>query len=140
SDDGIKGLSRLNPLRVHKLYETKTTEWGLHHLAGMKLHSLVIPYSARTELGVQHYLAALDSPSSLSFSLWGISDRALKHLAGLDRLQALDLSFTKITEEGLKELAGLKELQHLNLTNTRINGDGLKYLAGLTKLRTLNLN
>jgi hypothetical protein len=41
------------------------TDAGLKNLAGLKLRSLIVPEEARTDLGLKHYLAATESPTSL---------------------------------------------------------------------------
>ncbi len=57
-----------------------------------------------TDLGLKHYLAAIESPTTLSLHHTQVTDAGLKELAGLKSLQTLDLSTTQVTDTGLKEL------------------------------------
>jgi hypothetical protein len=58
-------------------------------LAGMRLRSLDIPPTARTDLGLKHYLAAVEPPRALYLDLWDVTDAGLKELAGLKGLRGL---------------------------------------------------
>jgi hypothetical protein len=67
------------------------TDAGLAVLAGLKLKTLTIPRQAQTDLGLKHYLAATNSPTTLDLSGWCVTDAGLAHLAGLTSLQELNL-------------------------------------------------
>jgi hypothetical protein len=144
TDAGLKELAGLKSLQTLNLNDTQVTDAGLKELAGLKLKFLFIPDRAKTDLGLKHYLAALEAPANLSLDwslhAWQLTDAGLKELAGLKSLQSLDLSGTQVTDAGLKELAGQKSLQWLNLYRTKVSDAGLKELAGLKSLQTLNLN
>jgi internalin A len=104
------------------------TDAGLKNLAGLKLRSLQIPAEASTDLGLKHYLAALESPTHLFLYKWKVTDAGLKELAGLKNLQDLSLYGTQVTDAGLKELAGLKNLRGLDLRNTKVTAAGVAAL------------
>ena len=70
----------------------------------MKLKSLIIPTEAKTDLGLQHYLAAIEPPTYLNLKDWGITDAGLVHLKGMANLKTLDLRRTQITDAGVAEL------------------------------------
>jgi hypothetical protein len=110
-------------------------------LTGLKLRSLEIPPPARTDLGLKHYLAAVEPPSVLYLDLWDVTDAGLKELAGLRSLRGLSLfscmcSRTRdkqpldspVTDAGLKELAGLKRLRWLRLNDTKVTATGVATL------------
>src|SRR5688500_10654940 len=65
TDAGLKLLGQLGQPEELDLKGTKVTAASLKHLDGMKLESLTIPESARTDLGLKHYLAALAPPTRL---------------------------------------------------------------------------
>jgi Leucine-rich repeat (LRR) protein len=104
------------------------TDAGLKELAGLKLKYLSIPDRAKTELGLKHYLAALEAPTNLSLQGWQLTDAGLKELAGLTSLQSLYLDGTQVTDAGLKELAGLTSLQTLVLNDTEVTDAGIAEL------------
>jgi internalin A len=135
---GLKELAVLKRLQELNLNVTKVTDAGLKELAGLKLKKITLPF-VQTDLGLKHYLAAVEPPTTLDLSKTKVTDAGLKELAGLTSLQALDLGETKVTDAGLKELAGLKTLQTLDLRFTGVTDMGLKELAGLQNLQTLNL-
>jgi hypothetical protein len=110
-DAGLKGLAGLKSLQALSLDGTKVTGAGLKELAGLKLKALGLPESAMTDLGLEHYLAAVEPPTSFNLFGWQVTDAGLKALSGLKNLQYLDLRITKVTDAGLKHLAGLKNLQ-----------------------------
>ena len=92
------------------------------HLKGLPLTSLAIPNDAKTDLGLKHYLAALETHTALNLFGWRITDAGLVHLKGLTGLQTLTLYRTKITDAGLVYLKGLTKLQTLYLGGTKITG------------------
>ena len=87
-----------------------------------------IPRSAQTDLGLKHYLAAVEPPTQLNLSFWQVTDVGLKELAGLKFLRKLNLEFTKVTDSGLKELARLNHLRSLKLFGTLVTDEGLMKL------------
>ena len=162
----VKSLARQKQLQVLDVSETKVTDAGLENLAGLGLKYLATPVAARTDLGLRHYVAAVDRPTELNLSYWTVSDAGLEALAGL-KLQSLivreqtmtdvglkhylaavapaehlDVSVNtkwKITDAGLKALAGQKQLRSLHLTGQKITDAGIRELAALTGLRVLYL-
>ncbi|MCS6850257.1 MAG: hypothetical protein NZ700_03690 [Gemmataceae bacterium] len=104
TDAGLKELAGLKGLQSLDLLGTRVTDAGLKELAGLKLKELYIPDQARTDLGLKHYLAAVEPPTRLYLSSWRLTDAGLKELAGLKGLQSLDLSETPVTDAGVAEL------------------------------------
>jgi hypothetical protein len=94
----------------------------------MRLQSLSIPHSTRTDLGLKHYLAAVEPPTRLRLHRWNVSDAGLKELAGLRNLQRLDLWGTQVTDAGVEHLKGLTKLQVLQLDRTQVTDEGVKRL------------
>ncbi len=139
TDAGLKELAGLKSLQSLSLDDTKVTDAGLKELAGLKLNRLVIPRSAWTDLGLKHYLAAVEPPTTLDLDNTRVTDAGLKELATLESLQSLRLGGTRVTNAGLKELAALRSLQSLSLYGTRVTDAGLKELAALRSLQSLHL-
>ena len=50
----------MKQLRSLDLGGAKVTEEGIKALAGKKLRDLIIPHKARTNVGLKHYLAAIE--------------------------------------------------------------------------------
>ena len=74
------------------------------HLKGLQLTGLGIPNDAKTDLGLKHYLAALETHTALNLVGWRITDAGLVHLKGLTDLQKLNLGGTEITAAGIADL------------------------------------
>ncbi len=104
TDAGLVHLAGLKNLQGLNLSGTQITDAGLEKLAGMKLKVLRIPDEAKTDLGLKHYLAAIEEPSYLDLGGWKITDAGLVHLAGMKNLQHLYLEGTGITDAGLEKL------------------------------------
>ncbi len=104
SDAGLKELRALNRLRSLDLRGTLVTDDGLKELAGMRLTELKIPGEAQTDVGLEHYLAALESPTHLVLKDWKVTDEGLKGLARIKQLRSLNLSYTQVTDAGVKRL------------------------------------
>ena len=163
TDGGLVHLKGLAGLQTLILPNTQITDAGLAQLSGMNLTALAIPREAQTDLGLKHYLAAVEPPATLRLNDWNITDAGLVHLTGLNLkelsipkqartdlglkhyLAAVEPSATlrlngwRITEAGLVQLKGLTNLQKLYLTDTQITDAGLVQLKGLTSLQTLAL-
>ena len=134
----FKGMTGLQTLR---LSNTQVTDAGLVHLGGMNLKRLTIPKEAKTDIGLKHYLAAVEPPSFLLLEGWQLTNAGLVHLKGLTSLRTLSFrrSDTRVTDAGLVHLKGMTSLQKLDIYGTQITDAGLVHLAGLTKLQTLRL-
>jgi Leucine-rich repeat (LRR) protein len=104
TDAGLVHLKGLTKLKELDLYGTKVTDAGLVHLKGMQLMALKIPHDAKTDLGLKHYLAALETHTRISLENWRITNAGLEHLKGLTKLRVLYLSDTQITDAGVAEL------------------------------------
>ena len=129
TNNSLRALSDLDKLKVLDLYNTQVTDAGLVHLKGLNLKELTIPKSAQTDLGLKHYLAAIEPRSVLYLRDWGgVTDAGLVHLKGMTNLRELDLYRTKVTGAGLVHLKGLTNLQKLTLRGTKITDAGVAEL------------
>ena len=63
-----------------------------------------IPKEAKTDLGLKHYLAAVEPSATLRLIGWRITDAGLVHLKELTSLETLTLSETQVTDAGVAEL------------------------------------
>jgi hypothetical protein len=141
TNNSLRALSDIDNLQSLGLHGTQITDAGLVHLKGLNLKELTIPKSAQTDLGLKHYLAAIEPRSVLYLRDWGgVTDAGLVHLKGLIKLEELNLASTRITDAGLVHLKGLTNLQELYLTVTKITDAGLVHLKGLPNLQTLGLS
>ncbi len=131
----LKGLTNLRRLVLPK----QITDAGVVHLVGMKLAVLRIPQQAKTDLGLKHYLAAIEPPNALDLPRWQITDAGLVYIKRLTNLETLSLRKTKVTDAGLVHLKSLINLTRLNLWESEVTDVGLVHLKGLTELRGLGL-
>lgn len=139
TDAGLQDLAGMTRLQSLNLLHTKVTDAGLKHLAGLKLKTLWVPLDSQTDLGLRHYLAAVD-PVALNLNGWRkLTDAGVKEVARLHQLQALHLADTAITDAGVNALVALTKLHTLDLSDTAITDIGLSSLAGLDQLHTLSL-
>ena len=164
TDAGTEHLKGLTNLEELNLSHTQITDAGIAQLAGMNLKSLVIPTQATTDIGLKHFLAAIEPRRVLSLMFWGrVTDAGIAQLAGMNlkRLDirkqvktdlglkhylaavapptALSLGPWKITDAGLVHLKGMTKLEDLNLYGTKITDVGLVHLKGLTNLQNITL-
>jgi Leucine-rich repeat (LRR) protein len=164
TDEGCSELAVFKELTNLDLSGTTVTDSGLKQLAGRNLHTLVLPPSARTDLGLERYLAAVEPFSALDLISWNISPEGLKLLAGrslksliipadlktddglkgyLDAIAAptsLDLySWARLTDNGLAALADQTQLESLCLRGSHIHDAGMKHLRDLKDLRDLDI-
>ena len=100
SDAGLVHLKKLTNLQSLGLRGTQITDGGMVGLAGMNLKTLEIPTQARTDAGLQHSLAAIETCKDLSLANWKISDAGLVHLKGMSSLKELDLKNTNVSAPG----------------------------------------
>jgi internalin A len=140
TDKSLKDLAALKQLQTLDLFETNVSDAGVKDLSGLKLRELILPVSARTNLGLKNYLAVTEPPLELDLYGWqNITDATLREVSTLKELQKLDLSYTQVTDVGMKELLALKKLQTLTLSHTNVTDAGVKELAALKQLRELYL-
>ena len=139
TDKGLVHLKALTSLQKLSVSHTQVTDAGLVQLTGMNLKYLVIPKEARTDIGLKHYLPALERPTRLSFVGWEITDVGLASLSGLN-LQKLTIPKLVQTDLGLKHyLAALKPTTFLKLAGWQITDAGLVHLKRLPNLQKLSL-
>ena len=138
SDAGLVHLQRLTHLQELYLFRTGVTAGGLAQLENLQLQKLTVPLQAQNDLGLKHYLAALDPPATLELSPWNTTDTGLAHLRELTSLQRLNLLETRISDAGLEHLAAMHHLRHLQLP-AQITDAGLVHLRGLTHLEFLHV-
>ena len=73
SDNELIYFKTFPKLRDLSLHGTAVTESGLVHLAGMKLDRLFLPDHLMTDVGLQHYLKALEPKRRLNLGRWSIT-------------------------------------------------------------------
>lgn len=127
TDCGLKYLRSLLKLERLSLRNTAVTDQGLVHLGGMTLRELYIPAAAKTDRGLKHYLAAVQSPSGLMLHTWQLTDAGMEHLKEQKDLRTLSLPGS-ITDKGLVALYNLTDLQSLRLSNTQVTQSGRQLL------------
>jgi beta-lactamase regulating signal transducer with metallopeptidase domain/thiol-disulfide isomerase/thioredoxin len=122
NDEGLAYVGRLTGLRRLILEETRITDAGVKHLAG------------------------LDRLQAISFSAFdvdrdgfGIGDDALATIAILPALESIDLRRTKVTDDGMARLAAVKSLRSVSIPGTAVTDAGLLHLARLPHLEALRL-
>ncbi len=140
TDPSLEQLKGTKNLASLDLTTTRVTDTGLEPLAGMKLKSLKVPQKARTDIGLKHYLAAIEVGMEIDLWNWNISDAGVKNLAELKNLTHLNVGFSPVTGTGLRELKILKKLTHLRLDNTPIQDEDIAHLKDLPNLTTLSLS
>jgi len=107
----LKGLTSLKQIRLHnssydRPWRNKITDAGLAHLAGLNLKAtrFGLPKEVATDLGLKHYLAAIEPSSTLRLNGWPITDASIVHLKKLTHLKGLSLRGTEISATGIAEL------------------------------------
>ena len=140
TDAGMEHLKGLTNLESLYLTGTQITDAGLVHLAGMNLKELDIPKACQTDLGLKHYLAAMEPRRHLHLRGWSaVSDAGLVHLQGLTNLLRINLEDTQITDAGLVQLRGMN-LKLLSIPKEATTDIGLMhYLAAVATPTKLNL-
>ena len=129
TDAGLVHLKGVTQLQTLNLFRTQITDAGLGHLAGMNLQRLTIPQEAKTDIGLKHYLAALDPKVDPRLSGgWTITDAGLVHLKGVTQLQTLNLFRTQVSDAGLVHLKELIQLKRLDLRDTQFTDAGVAEL------------
>jgi len=121
------------------LRNTKVTDAGLKHLAGMvRLRKLDLRRSAVTGSGFA-FLAGLHNLERLDLDDAAVSDAGLAYLKNLPRLERLDLQNTEVSDAGLACLKKLPRLERLYLSGTRVTDAGMVHLDQIPQLGTLRL-
>jgi hypothetical protein len=149
SDAGLANLAKTKEFHVLNLRHTKVTDKGIEELSGWSLRTLVIPRAAKTDLGLKHYLAAVEAPTALCLDDWEITDAGLEELGKYKTLQRISLmplscfrrsaKFGRVTDKGLRELLRLENLRALSIPFTDITDVGIRELVALKRLQTLDL-
>lgn len=84
----LRGLARLEHLNLR---DTRITDSGIAQLRGRNLKSLILPQPATTDLGLQHYLAAVEPQTRLDLGNWRITNIGLVELKAQRQLRWLKL-------------------------------------------------
>ncbi len=108
NDTHIENLSAIGNVIWLNLANTKITDDGLKHLAGMKLKKL---HLEKTQIG----------------------DEGLAHLKDQVELEYLNLYGTKVTDKGLVHLHGLKKLKRLYVWQSQVTPEGMKKLEKMVE-------
>lgn len=176
SDEGFKGfqqLGQLTDLDVSKTVGTdvgmqhlrsltnlsslvvpqRVTGRGLVHLQDMQLKSLILPVAAKTDIGLEHYVAACEPQAELDLTTWEgvqgpgliflrewiplnkltlkIEDSALLYLGQLAGIVELSISESNVSDAAIEHLSELYlHLKRLDVSQTDIS------LQGLSRLRS----
>ena len=102
-DSNLSQLNAIGNVIWLNLANTKITDDGLKHLAGIKLKKLHLEKTA-------------------------IGDKGLAHLKEQTELEYLNLYATKVTDEGLVHLHGMKNLKRLYVWQSQVTPEGMKQL------------
>ena len=103
--EGLKEVGKLKNLWGLELYQVrKISGAGLKGLAGLKLKWLSLPPEAKTDIGLKHYLSAVETPTQLNLTTWNITDTGLKELHGQTSLKSLTLRAVKVSDAAVAEL------------------------------------
>jgi Leucine-rich repeat (LRR) protein len=147
TDAGLVQLVGLTNLEVLELTRTQVTDAGLARLAGMNLKKLTIPTQAQTDVGLQHYLSAVEPSTRLDLDSWQITGTGLVHLTEFTNLKNLNLlRCPRVTDAGLVHLSRMIALRYLWLgthpfmDSSQITEPGLVHLKALTNLESLFLS
>jgi Leucine-rich repeat (LRR) protein len=113
----------------------------LKELAGRNLRVLDVPDGCKNDVGLTHYLAAIQPSGSLDLRDWKLSHDGLKNLAGTKDLHSITFWGNRhVPGDAYAELADMESLQSLLLYNTNATDAGLKGFGRLCKLQTLDLS
>ena len=114
TDAGLEHVRGMTNLQTLLMSSTTISDNGLAQLKGMNLKALPpnrvrmegldVPRRAKTDLGLVHYLAAVEAPTILNFDGWKITDGSVLPLKELTQLKELHLAGTDISDAGIAEL------------------------------------
>jgi hypothetical protein len=159
SDEELAAIGKLNQLEVLDLQDTRVTNDGLRHLAGLtnlKSLRLVNDYrdfyygddyygksrlehlASSGELLVPAHLPVLPRLEAICFKFGLVRDRDVRQLAAFPRLKSLDFSETFVTDAALAELASLESLEELAIHDVA-SGAGHESLCALKRLKALHI-
>jgi len=103
----LRSLTNLSSLAVPQ----RVTGRGLVHLQDMQLKSLILPAAAKTDIGLEHYVAACKPQSELDLTTWeGVQGPGLMFLREWLPLNKLTLKIENGALLYLGQLAGIVEL------------------------------
>lgn len=112
---------------------------ALKHLAGLELHTLVLPSRhTTTNLGIQ-YISGLPLTSLDLTNYILVGDEAMEYIGKMITLKQLILSNTKLTDVGMFFLEGLRNLEVLNVDRTLITDEGARVTGAFVNLVELSM-
>jgi len=130
----LSGLVQLQSLAV----PAGVTARGLAHLRNLQLKSLTFPLAARTDIGLEHYLAACEPRTKLDLSDWkGLHGPGLIHLQAWPTLSRLTLNMGDV---GMPHVGQLSSLEYLELSSSGVTDAAVEHLSRLRNLKTLTVS
>jgi len=143
SDQAIASFAKLKNLQALNLGDSKVTDNGLRHIAGLtKLRWLSLGGAQNvTNRGLVH-LKDLKNLEVLNLEVTRTDSRGLVHLKGLTKLREVRLANelqALANATGLKHLANMTDMRKLDARGLCAGDDDLKHLRNMTKLEDLNL-
>jgi len=143
----LRSLTNLSSLAVPQ----RVTGRGLVHLQDMQLKSLILPASAKTDLGLEHYVVACEPQAELDLTSWEgvegpgllflrdwlplnkltlkIEDSALFYLGQLAGIVELSISESDVSDAAIEHLPRLDfHLKRLDVSQTNVSLQGLSQL------------
>lgn len=141
TEEGIAHLAGMKDLRTLGLFQTRVNSLGsLKHLR--KLESLEI-FPEDAKMGDEG-LEAIENFAALTdlyIHYAGIGDGTVKRLAGLKQLRNLDIMLQQLNDpQCLSALEGLTEMRELKLEAPEMPGTALEHLAGMKHLEQLEVD
>jgi Leucine-rich repeat (LRR) protein len=139
--DHLRLLAHDSTLEYLDLSSTHVDDGALEELTDLpRLRQLILPYTAFTDLGLQHLLR-LTQPTALNLGdgWYRLSEQGIASLSSSPELRELNLSGLPVTAAALAALYPLPRLEALDLSRTQIRDDSLPPLVRFPTLRRLSL-
>ncbi len=147
---GMEYLSKLTNLESLVVPEGVTAR-GLVHLQQLQLKSLILPAVAKTDLGLEYYVAACEPQPQIDLTSWEgmqgpglihlrnwmpirqvtlqVADKALPYVGELAGIEQLLMSESKVSDAAVEHVARLYlHLKKLDVSETNITQQGLARL------------
>ncbi len=143
TDDSLKHLRALAGLAELTLYDSRVTDAGLAHLAGLKNLKKVVAgtfFLDETSRISGFGFQSLRGSNICDLDLTGgITDAGMSAIARLPNLRILWLRDAEVTDAGISRLRSAERLQSLFLYRNQVQGQGFADLARLPDLKSLTI-
>ena len=138
TDKGMQFLSKLTNLESLAV-PLGVSDRGLVHLQDMQLKSLVLPASAKTDIGLEHYISACEPQAKIDLTPWeGVQGPGLIHLRKWAELKEIIL---KAEDKAMPYVGQLVNLEHLSINDSMVSDAAVEYVSDLyLHLKTLNIS